>query len=104
MRTAESMFQATFPVPTVPSLKRKSPTEQYDQDTKRIQGVTSSEAHIPGPRIIQPRLSSNGLPASPATREAPPIRKRGRPSKADREQRDRENQLRALLPHPSVYP
>ncbi len=75
-----------------PSAKRKSPGDAAEHLSKRL-AMAPAEAHsVPQPRNIQPRPAANGfVAANPALGVAPPQptqnppKKRGRPSRADKD-------------------
>lgn len=114
LRAAETMFDKQFLPPVMPMFKRKSFDETSEQILKRQAVMSPMERQAyPAPRSfgsqnastaqpvsIQPRPSPNGYAAaSPSVSAAPvsvtppvampPGRKRGRPSKADKEARAR---------------
>ena len=92
----ESMFQTQYPPPFT-SLKRKSLSD-LDNPAKRQAVVTPIEPPV-APARIQPRPPPNGyMTAAPVTGGSGLTaagKKRGRPSKADKEAQARANQSRA---------
>ncbi|KAI0856585.1 hypothetical protein F4860DRAFT_397352 [Xylaria cubensis] len=88
----ENMFQTQFPRPNIEPLgKHKSPGELSDHPAKRQALSTSFDPPFPPvARPLQPRpLLANGYPPVTPIASTPPVaatgKKRGRPSKADKE-------------------
>lgn len=126
-RSVQAMLNVSFSPPEFAPLKRKSfgdineqppkrraiasPAERQSFPSARSFGAhnTAATTTTNQPINIQPRPSPNGLPAlspstssppvsAPVATAVPPGRKRGRPSKADREMWARTKQ-----PQPGVY-
>lgn len=108
LRAAEAMFEKHFSPPVMPVLMPKPvgdinqtaiPPPMERQPYPAARSFQTRNATAAQPISIQPRPSPNGYPApSPSTSSPPmllpfvmPGRKRGRPSKADREARGRAN-------------
>ncbi|KAH8674063.1 hypothetical protein BX600DRAFT_509263 [Xylariales sp. PMI_506] len=88
--------------PNLPSLKRKSVSDASDQQLKRQIVVTPIESAVP-PRNIQPRpppFVPNGFASVQSGAGSPSVtstgKKRGRPSKADKEAQARANYSRSM--------
>ncbi|KAI1858311.1 uncharacterized protein JN550_012761 [Neoarthrinium moseri] len=97
MGAVEKILPVHFPQPpNLSTLKRKSIGEQSDQPLKRQAIITPTEPNYP-PRNIQPRPPANGYAAVPVS--SPSVtstgKKRGRPSKADKEAQARANYARS---------
>ncbi|KAL7626751.1 hypothetical protein AAE478_003525 [Parahypoxylon ruwenzoriense] len=101
----ENMFQTKYPPPNLTSFKRKSLSDLVDHPTKRQAMMVPIEPPIAPARIIQPRPLPNGYPSAVPVSGNPVVtstgRKRGRPSKADKEA---QAQARAVYPRPTEYP
>ncbi|KAI1393917.1 uncharacterized protein F4822DRAFT_424380 [Hypoxylon trugodes] len=86
---AEIMFQTKLPEPDFRNVKRKSMSDLVEPPTKRQAMMVPIEPPIAPARIIQPRPPPNGYPPSVPVSISPPVtstgKKRGRPSKADKE-------------------
>ncbi|KAI1768787.1 hypothetical protein GGR53DRAFT_352905 [Hypoxylon sp. FL1150] len=99
----ESMFQTQLPQPNF-SFKRKSVGDLGEHSAKRQAIMAPLEPSVAPARAIQPRLPlNNGFPSTVPITYSPPVtstgKKRGRPSKADK-----EAQARALYSRLSEYP
>ncbi|KAI1410144.1 hypothetical protein F5Y13DRAFT_77556 [Hypoxylon sp. FL1857] len=85
----ETMFQAKFPPPNLTSFKRKSLSDLVEHPAKRQAMMAPIEPPIAPARVIQPRPPPNGYPPAVPVSISPPVtstgKKRGRPSKADKE-------------------
>ncbi|KAI2615469.1 hypothetical protein GGR54DRAFT_290824 [Hypoxylon sp. NC1633] len=85
----ENMFQAKFSPPNLTNFKRKSLSDLVDHPPKRQAMMAPIEPPIASARIIQPRPPPNGYPPAVPISISPPVtstgKKRGRPSKADKE-------------------
>ncbi|KAK8048425.1 hypothetical protein PG994_010155 [Apiospora phragmitis] len=107
MGVVEKMLPVQYPTPPnhLASLKRKSLSELNEQPIKRQAVAAPSEPPM-AQRIIQPRPPLNGYPpvmtANTFTTTTPSLtstgKKRGRPSKADK-----EAQARATYPRSTEY-
>ncbi|KAK8041914.1 hypothetical protein PG993_006437 [Apiospora rasikravindrae] len=108
MGVVEKMLPVQYPTPPIhlANLKRKSLSELSEQPIKR-QAVAAPPSEPPmAQRIIQPRPPLNGYPpvmtANPTTTTTSSLtstgKKRGRPSKADK-----EAQARATYPRSTEY-
>ncbi|EPE10325.1 hypothetical protein F503_05420 [Ophiostoma piceae UAMH 11346] len=95
------------PLSKLPSLtaKRRPSTDSGDHPNKRLAAASADVMHpIPQPRTIQPRPTNGPVPNSPLfTAAAPPAarnvpKKRGRPSRADK-----DAQARAAGNYPLAY-
>lgn len=104
MGAAEQLFPVQFPAPPNPTnLKRKSLGEISEEPTKRQAITTRTEPPLTQ-RNIQPRPPSAGYaPIAPAS-GTPAVtasgKKRGRPSKADKEAQARAGFPRNITPAP----
>ncbi|OTB07200.1 hypothetical protein M426DRAFT_85178 [Hypoxylon sp. CI-4A] len=101
----ENMFQAKLSPPNLTGLKRKSLSDLVDHPSKRQAMMAPIEPPATGARSIQPRPPPpNGFPASVPVSISPPValtgKKRGRPSKADKEA---QAQARAIYSRMSDY-
>ncbi|KAI0180306.1 hypothetical protein GGR52DRAFT_237771 [Hypoxylon sp. FL1284] len=98
----ENMFQTKLPPPNLINLKRKSLSDLVEHPAKR-QAMAPLEPPLAPARAIQPRLPPNGYSAVVPVTISPPVtstgKKRGRPSKADK-----EAQARAVYSRMSEYP
>jgi hypothetical protein len=97
----ENMFQAKFPPPNLTSLKRKSLSDLADHPAKRQAIVAPAEPLATSARVIQPRPPTNGYSqVAPVSVNSPGLtpsgKKRGRPSKADKEAQARASYSRSL--------
>jgi hypothetical protein len=87
--------------PNLPNLKRKSFSDPNEQPMKRqaVRQITPLEPTAAPPRSIQPRPPQNGYPSAAQASGSPSTtatgKKRGRPSKADKEAQARANSSRA---------
>ncbi|KAI1375891.1 hypothetical protein F4677DRAFT_104573 [Hypoxylon crocopeplum] len=94
----ENMFQTKYPPPNLTSFKRKSLSDLADHPAKRQAMMAPIEPPVASARVIQPRPPPNGYPPAIPVSISPPVtstgKKRGRPSKADK-----EAQSRALYSH-----
>ena len=87
--------------PNLPNLKRKSFSDPNDQPMKRqvIRQITPFESTAAPVRNIQPRPPQNGYQSATQASGSPSTtatgKKRGRPSKADKEAQARANSSRA---------
>lgn len=99
----ENMFQTKYPPPNLTTFKRKSMSDLADHPAKRQATMAPIEPPLGSARAIQPRLPPNGYPAPVPVTISPPVtstgKKRGRPSKADK-----EAQARAVYSRMSEYP
>lgn len=99
----ENMFQTKYTPPTLTSIKRKSLSDLVDHPAKRQAMMAPIEPSLAPARVIQPRPPPNGYPASVPVSISPPVtstgKKRGRPSKADK-----EAQARAVYSRMTEYP
>ncbi|KAJ3579112.1 hypothetical protein NPX13_g1453 [Xylaria arbuscula] len=107
----ENMFQVKFPPPNIASIgslgKRRSAGDLIDHPAKR-QAMTAPSyepTFVPVARTLQPRPPApNGYPLVMPIASTPPVpttgKKRGRPSKADKEA---QAQARAAYPRPTEY-
>ncbi|KAI0445031.1 hypothetical protein F4803DRAFT_548654 [Xylaria telfairii] len=109
----ENMFQMKFPPPNIGSLgKRNSLSDLTDHPAKRQAIATSYETPIVPVRPLQPRLPANGY--TPVALASTPTvsstgKKRGRPSKADKEAQARAAHTRnteyaPIVPAPPAPP
>lgn len=85
----ENMFRAKYPPPNLTTLKRKS-LGDLEHPAKKPANAAGPEPTVPGARVIQPRPPPNGLPpAAPSSGSTRSLtasgKKRGRPSRADKE-------------------
>lgn len=98
----ENMFQTKLPQPNLTSFKRKSLSD-LEHPAKRQAIMAPLEPPVAPARAIQPRLPPNGYPSAVPITISPPVtstgKKRGRPSKADK-----EAQARAVYSRLSEYP
>ena len=104
MGVIEKMLPVQYPVPPnhITNLKRKSFSDLTEQPLKRQAVAIPSELPM-AQRIIQPRPPLNGYPPVMAANTTTPSltstgKKRGRPSKADK-----EAQARATYPRSTEY-
>ncbi|KAI1107222.1 hypothetical protein F4804DRAFT_220705 [Jackrogersella minutella] len=85
----ETMFQTKYAPPNLTSFKRKSLSDLVEQPAKRQAMMSPSEPPVASTRVIQPRPPPNGYPPAVPVSISPPVtstgKKRGRPSKADKE-------------------
>ncbi|KAI2639905.1 hypothetical protein GGS26DRAFT_292106 [Hypomontagnella submonticulosa] len=110
----ENMFQTKYPPPNLTSFKRKSLSDLADHPAKRQAMMGPIEPSIAPPaRIIQPRPPPNGYPPAVPVSISPPVtstaKKRGRPSKADKEAQARTfysrlNEFTPITPAPPLAP
>ncbi|KAI0883378.1 uncharacterized protein GGS22DRAFT_29672 [Annulohypoxylon maeteangense] len=98
----ETMFQTKYPPPNLTSFKRKSLSDLVDHPAKRQAMMAPLEPPVTAARVIQPRPPPNGYPPAVPVSISPPVtstgKKRGRPSKADK-----EAQARAVYSRISEY-
>ncbi|KAI0455515.1 hypothetical protein F5B21DRAFT_513996 [Xylaria acuta] len=113
VRAVDNMFQIKFPPPNIGPLgKRKSLDDLTDHPAKRQAIMTSFEPPLAPVRTLQPRLLlANGYP--PPIASTPTVsatgKKRGRPSKADKEAQARAAHTRnteyaSIVPAPPAPP
>ncbi|XXH04856.1 hypothetical protein Hte_011278 [Hypoxylon texense] len=99
----ENMFQTKLPPPNLTSFKRKSLSDLVDHPAKRQAMMGPLEPPLAPARAIQPRIPHNGYPSAVPVTISPPVtstvKKRGRPSKADK-----EAQARAVYSRLTEYP
>ncbi|KAI8962453.1 hypothetical protein F5Y11DRAFT_190779 [Daldinia sp. FL1419] len=99
----ENMFQTKYPPPNLTNFKRKSLSDLVEHPAKRQAMMAPIEPPLAPARIIQPRPPPNGYPSAAPVSFSPPVtstgKKRGRPSKADK-----EAQSRAVYPRLTDYP
>jgi hypothetical protein len=92
--------------PNFSNLKRKSIGDLNDYPMKRQAVMAPIEPAQP-PRVIQPRPPPNGYPQTTSMNSSPSVtstgKKRGRPSKADKEAQARANYSRSLE-YPPITP
>ncbi|KAI1808560.1 hypothetical protein F4811DRAFT_246438 [Daldinia bambusicola] len=85
----ENMFQTKYPPPNLTNFKRKSLSDLAEHPAKRQAMMAPIEPPLASARIIQPRPPLNGYPPAVPVSISPPVtstgKKRGRPSKADKE-------------------
>ncbi|KAI5864653.1 hypothetical protein GGS23DRAFT_458185 [Durotheca rogersii] len=97
----ENMFQTKYAPPTLSGFKRKSLSDPVDHPVKRQAMMAPLEPSIPPARNIQPR-PPNGFPSAVTVSGGPAPtttgKKRGRPSKADK-----EAQARAVYSRSTEY-
>ncbi|KAI0017316.1 hypothetical protein F4780DRAFT_610944 [Xylariomycetidae sp. FL0641] len=104
----DNMFQVRFPPPNLLNFKRKSLSDLTDHPPKRQAIMAPGETPIAPARVIQPRPPppSGYQPAVPmgsgpvVTTATATGKKRGRPSKADKEA---QAQARAAYTRPTEY-
>ncbi|KAI1641054.1 hypothetical protein F4809DRAFT_637178 [Biscogniauxia mediterranea] len=104
----DNMFQAKFPPPNLTS-KRKSLSDLVEHSAKRQAIIAPVEPPLAPARVIQPRPPPpNGYSPAPSIGNSPAAtttmtttgKKRGRPSKADKEA---QAQARAAYSRPTEY-
>ncbi|KAH7037739.1 uncharacterized protein B0I36DRAFT_70344 [Microdochium trichocladiopsis] len=105
MGAVDNMFQIKFPPPDLPGYKRSTLSDMVDPAPKRQAVMMPSEQPMPPARIIQPRPASNSFismsgPPMSTPSAGPSLtatgKKRGRPSKADKEAQARANYSRSV--------
>ncbi|KAI1085652.1 hypothetical protein F5B20DRAFT_11195 [Whalleya microplaca] len=94
----ENMFQVKYPPPNL-SFKRKSLSDLVDPPPKRQAMMAPIEPPLAPVRVIQPRPPPNGYQTAMTVSGSPAAasstgKKRGRPSKADKEAQARANYSR----------
>ncbi|KAI0901732.1 hypothetical protein F4806DRAFT_11165 [Annulohypoxylon nitens] len=99
----ETMFQTKYSPPNLTSFKRKSLSDLVDHPAPKRQAMMAPlEPPVASARVIQPRPPPNGYPPPVPVSISPPVtstgKKRGRPSKADK-----EAQARAVYSRMSEY-
>lgn len=106
IRAAQSLGIVHLQPPAIPPIKRKSLGDLNEPIPKRLAITPIEPAPMAYPRVvnIQPRPSPNGYPAphpvpSPTVPQTSVGKKRGRPSKADKEAQARANASSAPFPH-----
>ncbi|KAI1330375.1 hypothetical protein F5Y16DRAFT_15979 [Xylariaceae sp. FL0255] len=105
---AENMFNMKFPPPNLGQLgKRKSLGDIQDHHAPKRLAMAPFEPPLAPARVIQPRPPPNGFQPPVAPPSAPSVstvtatgKKRGRPSKADKEA---QAQARAVYARPTEY-
>ncbi|KAI1777733.1 hypothetical protein F4818DRAFT_324020 [Hypoxylon cercidicola] len=102
----ENMFQTKLPPPNLTNFKRKSLSDLIDHPAKRQAMMAPLEPPLAPARAIQPRLPPNGYPSAVPVTISPPVtstgKKRGRPSKADKEAQARA--VYSRLEYPPITP
>ncbi|KAI1495589.1 hypothetical protein F5X99DRAFT_425929 [Biscogniauxia marginata] len=105
----ENMFHVKFPPPNLSNFKRKSLSDLVDHPAKRQAVMAPVEPPLAPARVIQPRPPPpNGYSPAPSIGNSPAStttmtttgKKRGRPSKADKEA---QAQARAAYSRPTEY-
>jgi hypothetical protein len=96
----ENMFQAKLSPPNLSNFKRKSLSDLADHPPKRQATIMPNEPLAAPTRVIQPRPPPNGYPQASSVSSSPALtatgKKRGRPSKADKEAQARAHYSRSM--------